>query len=153
MQQVMGAYRRGEYTVDGDNSVTVGGERLHVGEYELTLAPWNESTSRILPGNNGVVILDIELNETLEAEGIARDIVRLVQESRKKAGLNVADRIALHLVGEPALDGIIDTWQDWIGEQTLATAFSYEHGQHTGRHRLANGTTIDIGVRRSNEGG
>ena len=43
-----------------------------------------------------MVALDLVVTADLEAEGWARDVVRLVNEARREAGLHVADRI--HLV-------------------------------------------------------
>ena len=49
-----------------------------------------------LPANRGVVALDVEVTPELEAEGLARDLVRAVNEARRTEGLHVSDRI--HLV-------------------------------------------------------
>ena len=50
----------------------------------------------VLP-SGAFVVLDTALDEELEAEGWARDMIRLVQDERKAAGLHVGDRIRLTL--------------------------------------------------------
>ena len=55
----------------------------------------------------GVVALDIEVTPELEVEGRARDLVRLIQQARRDAGLDVSDRIVLTVVAaEPWLDAV-----------------------------------------------
>ena len=56
----------------------------------------------MLPGG-GFVVLDTEVTPELAAEGLARDVVRAVQQARRDAGLDVSDRIALVLGGD---DGV-----------------------------------------------
>ncbi len=55
-----------------------------------------ESAIAFLPGG-GFIVLDTHVTPELEAEGLARDVVRAVQQARKDAGLDVSDRIALQL--------------------------------------------------------
>ncbi|MCU9996614.1 Isoleucine--tRNA ligase [Mobiluncus mulieris] len=50
----------------------------------------------VLPSGT-FVVLDTEVTEDLEAEGYARDVIRAVQDERKNAGLDVADRVDLDL--------------------------------------------------------
>ena len=47
----------------------------------------------------GFVVLDTDVTPELAAEGVARDLVRAVQQARKDAGLDVSDRIALTVTG------------------------------------------------------
>ncbi len=96
VQHVIRAAKGGDWARDGA-AVVVGGIGLQPGEFELRLVPKDETTSRALPGDDAVVVLDVVLTPELEAEGVARDVVRLVQEKRKEAGLDVRDRIDLRL--------------------------------------------------------
>ncbi len=68
-----------------------------------------------------VVMLDKRITPALKNEGIARDIVRNVQNLRKDAGLDIADRIRLSLVTEsPMLKAAILECRDYIVGETLA---------------------------------
>jgi isoleucyl-tRNA synthetase len=68
------------------------------------------------------VALDLELTPELEAEGMAREVVRGVQELRKSSGLAVEDRIELWLNSDAAsvLDALL-AHEDWIASEVLAT--------------------------------
>jgi isoleucyl-tRNA synthetase len=77
-----------------------------------------------LPGNDAVVVLDTEITEELQAEGQARDLVRLVQQERKDRDLNVTDRIELRLALPGALEDQLVPHFDWIKSQVLATSLA-----------------------------
>ncbi len=93
-QTVIRAHKAGEWSVDGV-TVTVGGVELLDGEYSFDLVSNVEGAAATLPGNAGVVVLDTTVTPELEREGVARDLVRLIQQARRDAGLDVGDRIAL----------------------------------------------------------
>ena len=118
-QAVIKAVKKGEWTRQGD-VVTAGGVDLKPGEYQLKLVPKASGASAALANTTGVVVLDIELTTELEAEGAARDVIRLVQQQRREAGLDVSDRIELKL-GLPAeLCQQISTHHETIKAETLA---------------------------------
>ena len=83
------------------------------------------------PGDNdyqgfdgGFVILDTETTPELEAEGLARDFIRAVQDTRKAAGLNVSDRISLTVRGDRDDDiAALTAFEATIAADTLATEF------------------------------
>ena len=67
--------------------------------------------------------LDKHLTNELEAEGLSREVIRVVQKARKDAGLSVDDRILLTLsTDDTKLNSAIDTWSDSIMAETLTTA-------------------------------
>ena len=86
--------------------------------------------------------LDTTLTEALEREGLARELVRTVQEARKQAGLDVSDRIMLRIEGTPEVAAALDAHRDYVMEETLATgwgeadwspAYSVEHSLGAGK--------------------
>ncbi len=121
VQAVIQAAKAGEWTENNDGTVTVAGVELAQNEFDLSLAPAEGVVAAPLPGNNAIVALDTTLTSELLAEGTARDLVRIVQNHRKEAGLDVTDRIALSIVGDPQLIAAISENIGWIGEQVLAT--------------------------------
>ena len=152
-QKVIGASRKGDWSRNDDGTVTVGGVVLQEGEYTLRLQPTEETTSRALPGDAGVVVLDVEPTPELEAEGLARDAIRLVQEARKDEGLHVSDRI--HLVLDPRghddVAAAIRAHQGYIERETLARDLVVADGPLSDGHRgeLPDGRVLYIGVSRA----
>jgi isoleucyl-tRNA synthetase len=71
------------------------------------------------------VSLDVRLTDALAREGMARDLVRQVQDLRKKSGLEMEDRIVLHLATDSdALRQAIQAHQGYICSETLATQWA-----------------------------
>ncbi|MGI9271994.1 MAG: isoleucine--tRNA ligase [Woeseiaceae bacterium] len=68
--------------------------------------------------------LDTSLNDELVDEGVAREIVRSVQDARKQAGLEVSDRIVLGVSGSTAVEKALATHRDYVMTETLATEWS-----------------------------
>jgi len=74
-----------------------------------------------------IVALDTDLNESLVAEGIARELVSAVQKLRKDEGLAVTDRIALTLrTQDDALRAAVAAHKEWVAGEVLATALHVE---------------------------
>ncbi|MEO8093493.1 MAG: isoleucine--tRNA ligase [Pseudolysinimonas sp.] len=127
VQRIIQASKAGDWHLDRLNgrdgdTVVAGGTPLEAGEYELELeAADPESAIAFLPAG-GFVVLDTHLTPDLEAEGLARDVVRAVQQARKDAGLDVSDRISLRLGGDELAVAAITAHRDLISRETLATA-------------------------------
>ncbi|WP_127474803.1 isoleucine--tRNA ligase [Microbacterium sulfonylureivorans] len=106
VQHVIGGARAGLWE-EVDGVVVVDGVALQEGEFELTLEAGGvaEGTAIALLSDGGFVLLDTATTPELEAEGLARDVIRAVQDTRKGAGFDVSDRIRLGLSFADAADG------------------------------------------------
>jgi isoleucyl-tRNA synthetase len=98
------------------------------------------------------VAIDTRLTERLEQEGMARDVVRQVQELRKKAQLEMEDRIELFLGTENAkLQSAIEAFQSYIAAETLTTSWATQAltgvDTHTANVKIE-GAELVIQVRR-----
>ena len=142
-QRVIGAVKKGEWEQRGD-VIVVAGEELQPGEYALKLVTKEGSASSPLPGGAGVVVLDTDVTPELEAEGLARDVVRAVQQARREAQLNVSDRISLTLSADPVTVAHIMAHESLIAGETLATTVTWDPSLE--RSVSIEGTTIGISV-------
>ncbi|MEO5993047.1 MAG: DUF5915 domain-containing protein, partial [Arthrobacter sp.] len=72
----------------------------------------------VLPGG-GFVVLNTEVTPELEAEGLARDMVRSIQQARKDAGLNVSDRIRTTVAAPVDVIDAIRVHENLVSTETL----------------------------------
>ncbi|GAB2553155.1 isoleucine--tRNA ligase [Leucobacter ruminantium] len=132
VQQAIKAAKSGDWNEEG-GVVVAGGIALEPQEYELTLRVGSadeddEGSALALIAGGGFVLLNTETTPELEAEGIARDAIRAVQEARKNAGLDVSDRISLTLSAAPEYAAALETHAELIAGETLATSFGLGEG-------------------------
>ncbi|OLF05431.1 isoleucine--tRNA ligase [Actinophytocola xinjiangensis] len=123
-QKVIRAVKAGEWTTSGDTVVAAGIELLP-GEFQRRLVATDTGATAELPEGSGLVVLDTALTPALEAEGVARDLVRVVQQARREAGLDVADRIALTIQAPPEVVEAARAHEAFIAGETLAESVSY----------------------------
>jgi isoleucyl-tRNA synthetase len=122
VQAVIQAARAGDWAPNGDG-VIVGGVELIAGEFELELQAAHDAQAITFLPDGGFVLLDTETTWELEAEGLARDLIRAVQDTRKAAGLAVSDRIDLTiLLASGSERAGVAPFEDTIARETLALA-------------------------------
>ncbi|GAB2758591.1 isoleucine--tRNA ligase [Terrabacter koreensis] len=125
--------KSGDWSVDADGSVTSGGLALVEGEYALETvvagdAAENGATAMLPSG--GFVVLDTRVSPALATEGLARDLVRAVQQARRDTGLHVSDRISLTIQGGAEVFEATVTHRDLIVGETLAAQFAAAGPDH-----------------------
>jgi isoleucyl-tRNA synthetase len=91
------------------------------------------------------VALELELDDELRQEGLAREIVHAVQNARKAAGLQVEDRIALALGGDAELLDAGRVHEAYIAQETLALRVSYDAAD--GQEATIDGRPLQVAVR------
>jgi isoleucyl-tRNA synthetase len=122
VQAVIRASKSGDWSVDTLGVVTCGGVKLEPGEYTVeTVVADGAGATATLPGG-GFILLDTAVTPELAAEGLARDVIRAVQQARRSAGLDVSDRISLTIAASPAARQAMLAHQELIARETLATA-------------------------------
>ncbi len=121
MKKVLAAAKQGQWKRT-DQGLEVAGHRLEEDEYELKLVPKGDVACAALPSGDLVAVLDFSLDDALRNEGIARDVVRVVQQARRDADLAVSDRIALSLTLPDAWRAAVEAHRDHVCEQTLAAS-------------------------------
>ena len=120
-QSVIGAAKAGRFSREPDGSVRVEGESLRGDDFALLLEPREGVACQPLAANDAIVILELSIDEELAHEGVARDVVRAVQQVRREAGLHVSDRILLALELPEDWRDAAGRFRSYIAEQTLAT--------------------------------
>jgi isoleucyl-tRNA synthetase len=78
------------------------------------------------------VALDLDITPELRQEGIAREMVRLVQDARKSAGLEVTDRIELAVEAADEVADAVAVHRDWIAEEVLAVRLEIDTAELPG---------------------
>ncbi len=126
VQQVIQAAKAGDWALVGE-TVTVGDIVLEPGEFELELQAADPASVIAFLGDGSFVVLDTESTPELQAEGLARDLVRAIQDTRKAAGLEVSDRITLAVTGSAADDiAALRSFATMIARETLALDATFQ---------------------------
>lgn len=145
MKEIIAAARSGNWYEKGEK-LFVSGIELLSEEYTLVM----ESKKGIkgvkaLSNSIGLVKLDLEITKDLEEEGIARDLVRFIQQTRKEAGFEVSDRIKLNVKSDFDLGPVLVNYGPFITEQTLSEIRKDFKPQYTADIDLNNRTvTIEV---------
>jgi isoleucyl-tRNA synthetase len=145
VQQVIRAVKAGSWTQSGEQGdrIEAAGVELEPGEYELKLAAADPDSTSALPGNTGLIALDLRVTPELAAEGTARDVVRIVQQARRDAGLAVSDRIRLDIGADGAVADAVRAHAGFLAAETLAVGLEVRPAAEVGGdpHPVALSTT------------
>jgi isoleucyl-tRNA synthetase len=94
------------------------------------------------------VAVTTEVTPELADEGLARELVRRIQEMRKSAGFEIADRIRLGYEGDAEAGRVIEAWREYITQETLAEEIrSGVGGGHVEEHEI-DGRRVKLAVER-----
>ncbi len=113
----------------GSASVEVGGEMVAVSAEEVIVSERPRQGWSVVNEQGETVALDLELTPELVTAGLAREVIRLIQEARKSSGFDVSDRITVAWAAADSEAGravatAIETHQTLIADEVLALALA-----------------------------
>ena len=101
-------------------AVQINGEEAEIEPNDVLIQSKDIEGWLVANGNGLTVALDIQLDDDLINEGIAREMINRIQNLRKDAGFEVTDKIILYLKEDVALVKVFEKHQAYIQQETLA---------------------------------
>jgi isoleucyl-tRNA synthetase len=132
-------------------ALTVDGQSLELLPDELLVETSSPEGYAVAEDSGVLVALDTSLTSELREEGLARELVRNIQDARKSAGFEISDRIAVYIGGadnDATVERVLQQWGDYIRAETLADDMlltAAPVGTHTEALDL-DGRALSIGV-------
>jgi isoleucyl-tRNA synthetase len=134
-------------------TLQVDGQSLDLLADEVLIESSSPEGYAVAEDQGTLVALNTQIDEGLRLEGLARELVRNLQDARKRAGLEISDRIVAYVHGE-GLDEVLMRWRDYIQGEVLADRLLSEQ-PHALAHAESvnlNGTSATIAVIASSTG-
>ncbi|GLZ42154.1 isoleucine--tRNA ligase [Actinokineospora sp. NBRC 105648] len=148
VQKVIRSVKAGEWSTTDSGAVVAAGIELLDGEYERRLVATDAGATAELPGSSGLVVLDTEVTPELAAEGVARDLVRVVQQARRDARLDVSDRVLITVDAPAEVVEAIQAYEAFLAGETLADAVAYGAASAS-EGTVGDGLTVRVDVRKA----
>ena len=131
----------------GRLGLNVDGKDHEIGPEDVTLVLQPLEGYQVERSGTHAVALNLELDDELRREGLAREVVHAVQAARKNAGLDVEDRISLALAGDEELLAAARAHEDYVAGETLATTLTFDGAQGEAESTEIEGRQLSISVR------
>lgn len=115
---IIKAIKSGKFTLTGEKvNLLINGVEENLSS-EIVLVKYNAKSGMFIASEAGIVVsLDLTMDEELKKEGLAREIVRNVQDARKNSGCEIMDHIVLQFVKGAIPEG----WQAYVEGETLSS--------------------------------
>jgi len=110
--------------LDEEGAIEVAGERLGPDDLEIRASQHDEFA--VAQDGPWAVALDLELDDELRVEGMARELIRALNDLRKDEGLELTDRIAVTIDPGPRAKAALERHGDWIAEEVLASSVTID---------------------------
>jgi isoleucyl-tRNA synthetase len=135
----------------GDSfALPVDGETVDLGPEDVLIETHSAKGFACGEDAGFLTALDTTLDEELLREGIARELIRTVQDARKQAGLDVSDRIVLGISGSSGVQAALEKYRDHLMAETLAVEWRIGMSSPLIReHRVLDGEEWAIELKRS----
>ncbi len=106
----------------GSATIDVGGESFTVTSEQVTVVEEARTGWQVATEGAYSVAIDLTIDEELRSEGIARELVRAINDLRKRRELDLSDRIVLSIEAKDDVARALDAHEQWIAGEVLATS-------------------------------
>jgi isoleucyl-tRNA synthetase len=130
----------------GRAGINFDGKDHEIGPDDVTVVLQPLEGYQVERSGTHAVALNLELDDELRREGLAREVVHAVQAARKNAGLEVEDRIALGLAGDQDLLAAAREHEDYVTGETLATSLEFDGAHDEAESAEIDGRRLSISV-------
>ncbi|MBE7554449.1 MAG: isoleucine--tRNA ligase [Anaerolineales bacterium] len=129
---------------------TVDGQPLELTAEELLIQTQPAEGLAVAADKVITVGVDVVITDELASEGLARELVRRIQNMRKDAGFDIADKIAIYYQAEGAVHRVFRQWADYIKAETLAVEIDHQLIPESAfqRKEKVDGLDVMLGVKR-----
>ncbi len=127
--------------LEADGAIEVADERLTADDVEVRAS--RHDAFALAEEGGWAVALDLELDEALAQEGLARELVRSLNDLRKAVGLDIADRIALTIEGDETVAAALAAHRDYVMAEVLAVVLTAGGGAH---ELTVDGHVVRVGI-------
>jgi isoleucyl-tRNA synthetase len=144
---VDGATVRGALERDGGYDLTLGdGSTLRLEPDDVEVRAASHEEFALAQEGGYAVAIDTLVDDELRAEGIARDLIRMLNDQRKADGLEIADRVRVRLGATGRVEAAAHLHRDWIAREVLAVEFDVDAPSGTGTVLDVDGEPVSISL-------
>jgi isoleucyl-tRNA synthetase len=119
-----GTVKRALDTDGGYDLVLADGTTVRLAPDDVEVRAQSHAELALAQEGGYAVAIDTTVDDELRAEGTARDLIRLLNEQRKAAGLEIADRVEVQVFASGRVEAALHAHRDWIAGEVLAVAFA-----------------------------
>ncbi len=121
LKDILLAQKNNDWTILENGNLMISNVEIDVSLFEVKYKPIDGSLAMQCSSYNILVILDTTITKELMLEGLSRDLIRIIQQTRKDNGLEILDRINIEIfTKDDIFNSVIDLWSSFIKDQTLA---------------------------------
>ncbi len=118
-------------------SIDLGDRTLDLTADDVIIQRNERENLKVLNEGSLTVALDPEITDELRQEGLVRDLIRQIQNLRKEIGLEVSDRIRVHLSGDGEIREAVLNFEQYLMSETLAVSIDW--------NQEGSGTDLSLG--------
>jgi len=147
VQHAIKAVKAGDWALNPSGTLRAGSIELLPGEFETRFVARDDVGAAMeMARGSGIVALDTTVTPELLAEGLARDLVRVVQQARRDAGLSVSDRIQLTIDAPEDVASAARKHEQLLRSETLALDVRYAPVTGGAIGKVGDGVEVRVAV-------